>query len=287
MNKIIVPTDFSPTAAAAFRYAYTLAKTTGFNLEVLHVHDGYGHIAESKAEKGSLEACVAVQRSIDQFIRFANVSTPVSSITEPEDEEVRISSRDVIGTPTEALLAASKDTDTRLIVMGGVGTGVVSTVTPMFGSIARSVTEQADCPVLLVPKNYEPKAIDRVSLAFNTADELRQISHGFDFLRVPLHPAMRLAHVRDFNEKIEANKELALLQDKLENGFPEYPVDLDLLQPGTTAFKLLEYADEESIDLLVMGRRKKNFLQRLFTSSQATPVLEFGSIPMLFVPVGS
>jgi len=109
MQKIIVPTDFSATATAALRYAYSLAEATGFKLEVVHVHDGYGHAAEAGAEKGSMEVCVAVQRSIDQFIRFARVGAPALAVEGVDEEEVRISSREVVGSPVDVLLAASKE----------------------------------------------------------------------------------------------------------------------------------------------------------------------------------
>lgn len=284
MQKIIVPTDFSPTATAALRYAYTLADATGCGLEVIHVHDGYGHAAEAGAQKESMEVSVAVQRSIDQFIRFARIGTPVLAAGGTE-EEVFVSSREVVGSPVDVLLAASKEEATTMIVMGGVGSGVVSTVTPMFGSVARSVVEKADCPVLLVPKDFDRPAVSCASIAFDNVAELRQISDGFTSIRKSLWPAMRLVHVRDFSEREEARKELDLMEEKLSNGFPDYAVELDLLDPGITAFRLLEYVDENNVDLLVMGRQKRNFIQRLFVNSEASQVIDHGVIPMLFIPV--
>lgn len=284
MNKIVVPTDFSTTAGAALRYAFYLAEATGFHLDVVHVHDGYGHSEATDIRKGSMEARQFAQRAIDQFLRF---TLPAVAATDEgaDTTTVRISSRDVIGSPTDALIAASQEETSRLIVMGGVGSGVVSTVTPYFGSVARAVAEGADCPVLLVPNGQDQPKIERAALAFNTVGELRQISHGFDFLRVPLAPSMRLVHVRDFSEKKEARKEIELMEDILNTGFPGYPVELDLLKPGDTALRLLEYPEEQDISLLVMGRRKRGFLQRLFAGSEVTKVLEYGLVPMLVVPV--
>lgn len=285
MYKIIVPTDFSPTASAALRYAYFLSEATGLGLEVLHVHDGYGHTEDPNVRKGDLEASMNVQRSIDQFIRFSLKAVQAVATGGPETSDVSISSREVIGSPTDALLTASRKEDTSLIVMGGVGSGVVSTVTPFFGSVARTVAERADCPVLLVPKNYGEPVLQRASIAFDIVGALRETSKGFDFLRVALSPAMRLVHVRDFSEKAEARKEIALMEEILNTDFPGYPVELDLLDPGVTALQLLEYAHDEEIDLLVMGRRKKSYFKRLFIGSEIAPVLEHGGAPMLVVPV--
>lgn len=283
MNKIIVPTDFSPTAAAALRYGYFIAEATGYDLEVIHVHDGYGHVESNDVKKGGMEARMSAQRSIDEFIRFTVPATAAGGPQEGAD--VTISSHAVIGSPTTALLAASREENTRLIVMGGVGSGTVSTVTPFFGSIARTVAERSECPVLLVPKDYDKQVIERASIAFDVVAGLRETSKKFDFLRIPLKPAMRLVHVRDFDEKVEARKEIALMEDILNTGFPGYPVELDLLDPGVTALQLLEYANKENIDLLVVGHRKKSLLKRLFFGSEVATVLEHGGAPILVIPI--
>lgn len=285
MQKIIVPTDFSSTASAALRYGYFLAEATGYNLEVIHVHDGYGHVEDTRVKKGGMEARMAVQRNIDQFIRFAVPAKATTVGGSPEATDVNISSLEVTGSPTDVIIAAGQEEETCLIVMGGVGTGTVSTVTPFFGSVARTVAERSVCPVLLVPENYEKPKLERVSIAFDVVKGLRETSKGFDFLRIPLAPAMRLVHVQDFSEKGETRKEIALMEEVLNTDFPGYPVELDLLNPGTTAFRLLDYAEEENIDLLVLGHRKRSLWKRLFLDSDIKQVLRFGVTPLLVVPI--
>jgi nucleotide-binding universal stress UspA family protein len=282
MHKIIVPTDFSPTAASALRYAYFLAKATGLNLEVLHVHDGYGHSDSPRVKKGDMEAHMTAQRSIDEFIRF---NLKAEQALADEGADVNISSREITGTPADILLAASRQADSRLIVMGGVGSGVVSTVTPFFGSVARTVAQGADCPVLLVPKNYDEPVLKRASIAFDVVGALRETSNGFDFLRVALAPAMRLVHIRDFSEKVEARKEIALMDEVLNTEFPGYPVELDLLNPSITVLQLLDYAHDENVDLLVMGHRKRSLFKRLFFGSEIAPLLKYGNTPLLIIPI--
>ncbi|TXF84372.1 universal stress protein [Neolewinella aurantiaca] len=282
MNKIIVPTDFSSTAAAALRYGHFLAQATGLELEVIHVHDGYGHSESPDVKKGSMEARQTAQRRIDEFIRF-NVLTPVGE--GPAEPEATIGSKEITGAPSDVLIAASRDKTTSLIVMGGVGSGVVSTVTPFFGSVAKTVAKGAECPVLLVPKDYKEPSLKRASIAFDEANGLRETSKGFDFLRIPLKPAMRFVHVRDMSEKTEARKEIGLMEKILNTGFPGYPVELDLLDPGVTALQLLEYTNEQGVDLLVMGHRKRSFFKRLFTHSQTAQVVDYTGVPLLVIPI--
>ncbi|SER03549.1 universal stress protein [Neolewinella agarilytica] len=284
MQKIIVPTDFSSAASAALRYAHFLAEAIGCDLEVIHVHDGYGHVEDSRVKKGGIEARQAAQRSIDQFIRFS-VPAKAAVAAEGPETEVTISSLETVGSPTDVLIKASQEEATCLIVMGGVGTGAVSTVTPFFGSVARTVAEQSACPVLLVPEDYKNPKMERASIAFDVVKGLRETSKGFDFLRIPLAPSMRLVHVRDSSEKGETRKEIDLMEEVLNTDFPGYPVELDLLNPGTTAFRLLDYAEEENIDLLVLGHRKRSLWKRLFLDSDIKHVMRFAVTPLLVIPI--
>jgi len=75
MHKIIVPTDFSETAATPLNYASYLADATGYDLEVIHIHDGYGPTDRLIERKGNMAARMAAQQSLDQFLRF-NVDPP-------------------------------------------------------------------------------------------------------------------------------------------------------------------------------------------------------------------
>ncbi|NJC25604.1 universal stress protein [Neolewinella antarctica] len=285
MEKILVPTDFSPTAGAALRYAYFLAEATGLGVEVLHVHDGYGYSAFRRAKKGGLEARVNAQRKLDRFIRFNLKIVPAVATGGFTEPEVNVSSRGIIGSPTKALLIASRRADTCMIVMGGVGSGVADAATPLFGSITRRIAERAACPVLLVPEGYGTPVMKRAAIAFNWIGALRETSIGFDFLRVALGPAMHLVHVRDFMHVTKIREETALLEKILNTEFPGYPVQLDLPEPGVTAPRLLAYAHDKKIDLLVMGRRNRSLFERLFLRSEIGTVLKNGGTPMLVIPI--
>ncbi|MBC6995425.1 universal stress protein [Neolewinella lacunae] len=282
MQKIIVPTDFSATASAALRYAHFLARATGLGLDIIHVHDGYGHTEGVNVRKGDLEAHMTAQRKIDEFVRFTlklPADAPLSA------SEVIISSREVTGTPVEVIVAASREEGSRLVVMGGVGTGVVSPVTPLFGSVARSVVEQAACPVLAVPAGYDVPALHQVSIAYETVDGLRETSAGFDFLRTALMPTMRMVHVRKAGAEAEAYHLAVGGDQQPETEFLDYPAELDLLEPGATAHQLLEYTEQENIDLLILGRRQRGMFKRLFVSSAITPLLNYSAGPVLVIPI--
>jgi nucleotide-binding universal stress UspA family protein len=286
MQKIIVPTDFSETSATALNYASYLADATGYDLEVLHIHDGYGETDRLLEKKGNMEARMQAQRSIDQFIRFnIDPSTFTGSRDAETDKHPLVKSSEVVGSPVDIIVAASKEEDVALIVMGGVGTGSVSTVTPIFGSVARSVAMQSACPVFLIPPGYGKPDIRVISISFEQVDPLKETSYGMDFLRKALKPEMRFVHVEDANASQEAKVELALLNTVMESDWPGYPVELDVLTAGPVSLKLTDYTLEENVDLLVLGRRKRGFFKRLFISSDTAPMLSYSAVPVLVIPI--
>lgn len=286
MRKIVVPTDFSPTSSSAMRFAAFLGQIGGYEVEVVHIHDGYGHTDDPRVKKGDLTASTNVKNSLEDFIRFSTAPAPFEG-----EGEVAIfpplKIREETGTPDAVLLAISKETDTALVVMGGVGASSVSTTSPMFGSTAKSVALNAGCPVLLIPRDYGTPEVNTVAIAFSETKSLQETSDQADFLLSLLKPAIRLVHVKDSDTVREGRKELDLLNTALKTGFPDYPVDLDLLPPSAVSSALISYVNDYSIDLLVLGRRQRGLFSRLFLRSEISPLLDVSPAPMLIVPISN
>ncbi len=140
IKKILVPTDFSPSARDAVLYAVDLAKTFGADLVVMH----------------ALEPVLAYP--------VYGIETP---ITIPQQDEVRKSidvqmkkllENDIKGAvrtktlvregraPVE-IVRAAKEEHVDLIVIGSAGYSAFTYA--LLGSTAEKVARKASCPVLL------------------------------------------------------------------------------------------------------------------------------------------
>jgi nucleotide-binding universal stress UspA family protein len=139
-RRIVCPTDFSPTAAAAQRLAATLARQFGAELVLLHVlpHPhyplrGFG-IAESYPH---LQAELHTRAKE----RLAEAAKAVG-----EGLSVRTEMRD--GDAYEQALTFARETNADLIVIGTHGhTGLKHA---LLGSTAERIVRLAECPVLTV-----------------------------------------------------------------------------------------------------------------------------------------
>lgn len=138
--RILCPTDFSPTAAAAAKQAATLARTFGSELILLHVLPILSYPLRGL---GMAEAFPNLQAELHTRAkeRLAAARTELGT-----DLTVRTELRD--GDPRDQVLAAAKDNKAELIVMGTSGhTGLKHM---LLGSTAERVVRLADCPVLTV-----------------------------------------------------------------------------------------------------------------------------------------
>jgi universal stress protein A len=142
-NRILVPTDFSPSSDAAFEYARILAAKFGSSLQLLHVidepnassafvADGFAPNTENIREGMLMQA----RERLAQVMKVAARA------------HIRVTADAVIGMPASAIVSYAAATGTSLVVMGTHGrTGLAHL---LMGSVAEHVVRTAPCPVLSV-----------------------------------------------------------------------------------------------------------------------------------------
>lgn len=152
-NRVLIPTDFTPLATHALRYAIDLVKAYRTELHILHVvspakdipisTDGggaVGAIGSGLTPMEPIEAVVARKhRELEEYV--AEFSPPRLSL------ETKIAVR--AGVPWREIVSYSEEAAIDLIVMGSHAKGVMRRI--LLGSTSKSVLEHVARPVLLVP----------------------------------------------------------------------------------------------------------------------------------------
>jgi nucleotide-binding universal stress UspA family protein len=146
---ILVATDFSDCAGAAFKMAQSLAQRFGAKVVLLHVirQAVVARLAEHlKMPPESLlpEFREEAQRRLDEFL------------DEHGRGDLEVSSMVSAGIPFQEISVMARDLAVDLIVIGGYGRsgrGPIEEV--FFGSTAEKVVRLLPCPVLCVPLESE------------------------------------------------------------------------------------------------------------------------------------
>ena len=151
---ILVATDFSECAGAAFKMAKSLARQFGAKIVLLHVIQQriVARVAEHlKVKPDSLLPAFReeAQQHLDKFLK------------ECCRDHLEVTSMVTVGIPFQEIAVVARDLAADLIVMGGYGRsgrGPIEEV--FFGSTAEKVVRLLPCPVLCVPWESQPATVE-------------------------------------------------------------------------------------------------------------------------------
>lgn len=157
IKRILVPTDFSEPAAAALKWATTLAREFDGQLYLLHVvPEPYAYPWGSELSTMPLTDILAqTEQSADERLRQLAAETQL-----PPD---RVVTRTVIGTPVDQILATIAENGVDLVIVGTHGRGMVGHL--LLGSVAERLIRRSPVPVLTVHGDARSAELKREAAA--------------------------------------------------------------------------------------------------------------------------
>lgn len=137
-KKILVPTDFMPTAAEAFRTAVSLARTCGGEVVVAHVTRAPAVVVEN----GQVTPGSAVGQPLNLWNMFRALIS--------DDPGVRVTHEVVVAARVSAagIVGMLEKFECDLIVIGSHGHGRLRRF--LRGSLTDEIVRNVHCPVLVV-----------------------------------------------------------------------------------------------------------------------------------------
>ena len=268
MKKILVPTDFSPIAANAYKYAQQLAEQQGGTLEVMHAYHPSFDYANPYLDMPAAEFDSIKRELLDNFIG-EHTQQAGAIATLPKTQLC-------IGFASEEIVRRSKEVD--LIVMGTTGEGNLLEQT--FGSVSTYVAQYAHCPVLFVPGNCENRPFEEVVFASNYQAADEALLNGLIDMMDSQSANIHFVHVDNSTNTPyhveEVLYEQAARRDRPGLGFNTVEIECPNVQEG-----IVKYADDIKADLIVMGTVHRSFLERLFHKSVTREVVFHTTVPLL------
>ncbi|MCB9282873.1 MAG: universal stress protein [Lewinellaceae bacterium] len=266
MKKILFPTDFSPAAANAFRYAHALAELLEARIDLINVfHLPIGdasNIPPEYIQKMLDEAEVDTQEKLKEFAQ--------PCLGKPTCGELQ---------PIYGLFTAVEITDVArqnnydLIVMGTKGER--GALEKFLGSVTTDVMMKASCPVLAIPAEAEfhPIAHIAYATAFEPSDE-----HAVGNLMELA--GLLAAQVHFVNVNTQSGKHY--IQDvEMEKDYPYNFTDFSVVHHSSIQDGLDEYLNERKIDWLALFIPHRRLWERLFHSSFTKRMTFHTQVPLL------
>ncbi len=277
IEKILFPTDFSDTSENAFRYVLMLADRFDAEVKLLHV-------IYPEAEPMDFPVMVAqvTQKRVDlaKEVMQTFVQRGLAQITTGQhlSRVPTIESEVEVGIPVQLITKTAAEEEMDLIVMGTKGEH--NRLEKLFGSITTGTIRRAECPVWVIPE----KAIfkDVRSVAYATDLQENDPYHIWQATQIlgEFKPFLRIVHIEEENERAAK-----ISMDELAEFFGKQEKEVEVMCHNVRGEELIEelndFASKMNIDLLIMYRPKRSFMENLFHDSATSRTVYHTDVPIL------
>ena len=282
-TRILLATDGSRDAEFAAITAAELVKATGSELQVVHVDPLIAYARAVRTSESDEDARNVLAGEVDGL---RNVGVDVA--------EAHLK----VGLPEEAIVALSEELGAGLIVMGSRGLGGVRRA--LMGSVSDSVVRHAHCPVLVTrwkAVGFPAKillatdASEDAHLASSTATELARragselhVVHVGGQVTQGAFPTVQVGALPGTHQDELDGRAKALLEaetERIKSSGSE--VTGEHLRRGRADRKIVDLAEEEGADLIVVGSRGLGGMRRALMGSVSDSVVHHAHCPVLIV----
>ncbi len=288
-QRILAATDFSETADRAADLARDLAHTFGAHLHLVH--------AAILLEDHHLESHRKSQ--LDELMRSGDEARRRELEESYESEHgIDITPHLIRGiAPGEVIVETAGSLDCDLIVMGTHGRKGLSYL--ILGSVAGRVVRTSRRPVLTVraDASIDPKGLRSILVPHDfseaSAAALRHAAawaRALDATITLLHVVEPVVYPEFYAVDVMSDRTMERMADRSLAALDTAAAELDglevktLVDRGRAAERIVDNADPERFDLVVMATRGLSGLEHVVLGSVAESVLRRCTVPMLSIP---
>jgi nucleotide-binding universal stress UspA family protein len=192
----------------------------------------------------------------------------------------------IVGRPpvVNNILGFAEHNQIDMIVMGTQGASGLKKVT--VGSVAAKIIAESSIPVLLVPEKFEMAPLEKIvfTTTFQSTDR-KALPLVFEIAAL-YDAVVTFVNLRDAHHQFDTTEvdNFDTYAYSLQREFEDSRIQFKQLKT-TSIVKTMENLHEEvSYDLLVMARRKKDFLNRFFQKSFTKKMAYITKQPLLVIP---
>ena len=273
MKTIIAATDFSPISLNAVNYAADLACMTDGQLVLFHVYAvpmamSEIPVANYDIEQLEADATMLMERLKEQLLDRTGKRIIIHTEVRPGDVLTQ-------------LLQYCSTIKPHAVVVGAESASGIELA--MFGGKTLSAIRKIQCPLLVVPPFTKFSNIRKIGLACDLKDVLdsvrvREIKELVDEFKAELHVLHVSEETRDTFSP-ETIEESSLLQEMLDGMSPKYHfINEPVIEKG-----IIEFAEKNKLDLLIIIPKKHSFVSRLFRYSHSKELVLHAHMPVMSI----
>ena len=279
MRKILCPVDFSAASLNAIEFATKIGAKHQASLTLLHVftEKEFGQALSNDALARRLP-----QGDMDNLVGYAEemlqgLTDEVNHTGQPQGL-LQCDYHFSYGPLEQQLITYADENNYQLVVMGTAG--VKDIYEQYLGSHTAKTVDRAHCPVLCVPQKIHYRRLKKVMYATDYQEEDAAILNQVIAFILPFAAQLEIVHiVRNQNLLDEA-----VHRDYVEHtrSYLNYEaVSFSQAVYDDALHGIDHYAIEHEVDLVVLMRKHRNFLVRLFEEDATHQLSYFATYPVL------
>ncbi len=276
MKNILIPTDFSNNAWNAISFALQLLKNEKCKIYLLHTYTPIFYRMDYAMGGPAFSAIPDME--VD--VALAGLEKTLEDVKEqfpnPNHTFEIVSA---FNTLTDEINDLSRKKNIDLVIMGTQGATGAQQL--FLGSSTVFVIRKAQVPVMVIPKNCTFSPIKKILFPsdFLTSCKKDEVYNIIETAKM-YDAEITVLHIKeeyDLSKIQKANKEL-LLKQLRNTSYKEVEVRGKLMPEA-----ILEYIDEQQIDLLAMMNRGHSFFERILIKQNIDQIGFHVQIPFLVV----
>jgi nucleotide-binding universal stress UspA family protein len=165
-----------------------------------------------------------------------------------------------------------------LIVMGM--TGLQDFVDKIIGTTSLDVSNQAECPVLLVPRDTHWQRVDHLLFAADRSTATPKMVRSCLDWAENLESKLYFVHV-DENPKGDYKLTETIWEELFSRSDPSVAFEIHTINGSNTVGELTKYADKKAIDWFIFVSKHRNFWQNIIHRSISQNVAMTTNKPVL------
>ncbi len=282
LKKILWVTDFSDEAQEAFIYAKHFANMFKAKLIALHVVPDFSP---------TLYSMTAVIKS-ELTKRLTSMKKDAERKLTTLQKKQRFEFKSIVleGNASKRIIETAEKQKVDMIIMGKRGTSAIEKL--FIGSVANQVLRNATVPILLTKKRTGKPAFKKILVPtdFSKQEEVERdfawkLAKGLDSDITLLH-VLEL-HDYEFSPRVldeMLNSVLKRLKRRKTSEKEDIRVTEDVYRAINASLGVVDYADTQKFDMIVISTCVHSKLERFFLGSTTEKVISYSSIPIFAIP---
>ncbi len=270
MKKILVATDFSENSKDAIKYAIALGKMLNYSVQIVHIF---------KPSLSRIDTTSYLNENLEKKARKQLQDLTNEELLSNPKMADNISSSFLSGFAADKLIQLSKKEETTLLILGNSGTS--ERAKHVFGSLTVKVSQQAHCPVLIIPPCARFTSLQNV--IYSTNDNVLDSAFVQSFISLL---GENKPHVHLLNVGLKDNYDITVLTELWKKFYPAHLIKSTQIPLENVVQTVLEYSSAKDADLLIVSKKNRGFIENLFHRSISTSFVIKSSTPILLYHEG-